>query len=183
MFKFPSLIKFLPKHYTWLAPINKSSKSLTSPFCFSFSLCLSLDKVSDKNMSRRASKRVRFSPDPEANDELIFPTHSSSRHGRRRVVVGIFSFSFSDSPATTKRLLRSIGDRVGKTFRYISFGRMNTKTTPSSSSNVSSSLYLMKSKSLNGSESHRAEAIEDCIEFLNSCSSLSRSNSISTWSR
>jgi len=134
-------------------------------------------------MSRRASKRVSFSPDPDAKEELIFPTHSSSRHGRRRVVVGIFSFGFSDSPATTKRLLRSIGDRVSKTFRYISFGRMNTKTTPSSSRNVSSSLYLMKSKSLKESESHRAEAIEDCIEFLNSCSSLSRSNSISTWSR
>ncbi|CAL9228811.1 unnamed protein product, partial [Arabidopsis halleri] len=171
---------------------------LTFPFVsLSFSLCF--HKVSDKNMSRRASKRVSFSPDPEANDEQIFPTHtglSSSRHGRRRVVVGIFSFGVSDSPAA-KRLLRRIGARVGKTFRYISFGRKstNTKTTSSSSRNLSSSsslscsssyssssIYLMKSKSLNESESHRAEAIEDCIEFLNSCSSLSRSNSISTWS-
>ncbi|CAH8269730.1 unnamed protein product [Arabidopsis lyrata] len=151
-------------------------------------------------MSRRTSKRVSFSPDPEANDELVFPTHtglsSSSRHGRRRVVVGIFSFSVSDPPAA-RRLLRRIGARVSKTFRYISLGRKsnNTKTTPSSSRNLSSSsslscsssyssssIYLMKSKSLNESESHRAEAIEDCIEFLNSCSSLSRSNSISTWS-
>ncbi|KAG7549159.1 hypothetical protein ISN45_Aa06g000860 [Arabidopsis thaliana x Arabidopsis arenosa] len=150
-------------------------------------------------MSRRACKRVSFSPDPEANDELIFPTHtglSSSRHGSMRVVVGIFSFGVSDSPAA-RRLLRRIRARVGKTFRYISFGRRsnNTKTTPSSSRNLSSfsslscsssysssSIYLMKSKSLNESESHRAEAIEDCIEFLNSCSSLSRSNSISTWS-
>ncbi|EFH49279.1 hypothetical protein ARALYDRAFT_486956, partial [Arabidopsis lyrata subsp. lyrata] len=134
-------------------------------------------------MSRRTSKRVSFSPDPEANDELVFPTHTSSRHGRRRVVVGIFSFSVSDPPAA-RRLLRRIGARVSKTFRYISLGRKsnNTKTTPSSSRNLSSSIYLMKSKSLNESESHRAEAIEDCIEFLNSCSSLSRSNSISTWS-
>lgn len=150
-------------------------------------------------MSRRVCKRVSFSPDPEANDELIFPTHtglSSSRHDSRRVVVGIFSFDVSSSPAA-RRLLRRIGARVSKTFRFISFGRKsnNTKTKSKSSSNVSSSsslscsssyssssIYLMKSKSLNESESHRQEAIEDCIEFLNSCSSLSRSNSISTWS-
>ncbi|XP_010490594.1 PREDICTED: josephin-like protein [Camelina sativa] len=145
-------------------------------------------------MSRRGSKRVSFSPESEeANDEPIFPTHtglSSSRHGRRRVVVGILSFGVSSSPAA-RRLLRRIGAGVGKTFRFVSFGKKsnNTKTTLSSSSfscssssYSSSSIYLAKSKSLNESESHRAEAIEDCIEFLNSCSSMSRSNSISTWS-
>ncbi|XP_019089953.1 PREDICTED: josephin-like protein isoform X2 [Camelina sativa] len=138
-------------------------------------------------MSQRGFKRVSFSPESEeANDEPIFLTHtglSSSRHGRRRVVVGILSFGVSSSPAA-RRLLRRIGAGVGKTFRFVSFGKKsnNTKTTPSSSSYSSSSVYLAKSKSLNESESHRAEAIEDCIEFLNSCSSMSRSNSISTWS-
>ncbi|EOA19296.1 hypothetical protein CARUB_v10002205mg [Capsella rubella] len=147
-------------------------------------------------MSPRGSKRVSFSPEPkEANDEPIFPTRtglSSSRHGRRRAVVGIFSFGVSTAPAA-RRFLRRVGAGVGKTFRLISFGGKscnNTKTMPSSSSfSCSSSSYsstsipLAKSKSLNESESHRAEAIEDCIEFLNSCSSLSRSNSISTtWS-
>ncbi|KAL1194057.1 hypothetical protein V5N11_032990 [Cardamine amara subsp. amara] len=152
-------------------------------------------------MSRRGCKRVSFSPDPEASDEPIYPTHnglSSSRHDRPKVVMGIFSFGVRSSPAA-KKLLRRIGDRVAKTWRFMSFEKKSTnaKTTPSSSRNVSSSsslsacsssayssssIYLMKSKSLNESESHRAEAIEDCIEFLNSSFSLSRSNSISTWS-
>ncbi|ESQ40095.1 hypothetical protein EUTSA_v10014915mg [Eutrema salsugineum] len=152
-------------------------------------------------MSRRACKRVSFSPDPEANEEPIYPTHnglSSSRHGRRRINLRIFSFGVRSSPAP-KRLLRRIGASVTKTLRFMSLGRKTAKakSTPfsssrnvssssslscSSSSYSSSSIYLVKSKSVNESESHRAEAIEDCIEFLNSSSSLSRSNSISAWS-
>lgn len=138
---------------------------------------------------------MSFSPDPEANDEPIYSTHSglsSSRHGRPRVIVGIFSFGVRSSPAA-KKLLRHIGARVAKTLRFMSFERKSTnvKTTPSTSRNVSSSsslscssssyssasINMRKSKSLNESESHCAEAIEDCIEFLNSSFSLSRSNS------
>ncbi|CAA7061811.1 unnamed protein product [Microthlaspi erraticum] len=153
-------------------------------------------------MSRRACKRVSFSPDPEAIEEPIYPTHnglSSSRHGRQRVFVGILSLDVRSSPAA-RRLLRRVGARVSKTLRFMSFGMksVNAKTVPSHSSRIvssssslscsssscsASSIYLVKSKSLNESESHRAEAIEDCIEFLkSSSSSLSRSNSISAWS-
>ncbi|CAN8257408.1 unnamed protein product [Cochlearia groenlandica] len=150
-------------------------------------------------MSRRACKRVSFSPPdpPEPNQEHIYSTningHNSSRHGRRRrVVVGIFRGSPS-----ARRLLRRIGTSVVKTLRFMSFerkSRSNAKTTPrnvssssffscSSSSSSSSTIYMVKSKSLNESESHRAEAIEDCIKFLNSSSSsMLRSNSISSWS-
>lgn len=152
-------------------------------------------------MSRRGSKRVSFSSDPEEENEepIIYPTHNgltSSRHGRRRVVSGgVFSFHVRSSPRA-RRLLRRIGAEVAKTLRFMSWGRKsssssNTKATLSTSStstsslscSSSSSMYLVKSKSVNESESHRAEAIEDCIEFLHSSSSsLSRSNSISAWS-
>ncbi|KAL0736792.1 hypothetical protein Bca4012_013002 [Brassica carinata] len=152
-------------------------------------------------MSRRGSKRVSFSPDPDpegGNEEpIIYPTHNgltSSRHGRRRDVSGgVFSFHVRSSPRA-RRLLRRIGAGVAKTLRFMSLGRKssssssNTKSTPCTSStsslscSSSSSIYLAKSKSVNESESHRAEAIEDCIEFLHSSSSLSRSNSISAWS-
>ncbi|KAF8105113.1 hypothetical protein N665_0163s0083 [Sinapis alba] len=130
-------------------------------------------------MSRRGSKRVSFSPDPEGGNEepIIYPTHLRS------------------SPRA-RRLLRRIGSGVAKTLRFMSLGKKssssNTKSTPSTSStstsslslscSSSSSIYLVKSKSVNESESHRAEAIEDCIEFLHSSSSLSRSNSISACS-
>ncbi|CAH8334490.1 unnamed protein product [Eruca vesicaria subsp. sativa] len=139
-------------------------------------------------MSRRGSKRVSFSPDPEGgNEEPVYPTHN----GRRRAVGGgVFRFHVRSSP-TARRLLRRIGAGVAKTMRFMSLGRKsssgssNTTSTPSTSSlscSSSSSIYLVKSKSVNESESHRAEAIEDCIEFLHSSSSLSRSNSISAWS-
>lgn len=140
---------------------------------------------------------MSFSPDPEGGNEepIIYLTHNgltSSRHGRRRVVSGgVFSFHIRSSPRA-RRILRRIGAGVAKTLRFMSLGRKssssssNTKSTPSTSSSLScsssSSIYLAKSKSVNESESHRAEAIEDCIEFLHSSSSLSRSNSISAWS-
>lgn len=142
-------------------------------------------------MSRRACKRVSFNPNPEATDEPIFPKHdglSSSHHSRRRVVLfGILSFGLRSSPAARK-LIHRIGARFTKTLRFISFRRNATdrKTSsfllPSSSSSSSSTIYMKRSKSVSETESHRAEAIEDCIEFLNSSFSLSRSNSVSTWS-
>ncbi|EOA31664.1 hypothetical protein CARUB_v10014868mg [Capsella rubella] len=141
-------------------------------------------------MSRRACKRVSFNPNPEATVEPIFPKHeglSSSHHRRRRVVlVGILSFGLRSSPAARK-LIQRIGARVAKTLRFISFRRNTTDKKSSSfllpaTSSSSSSIYMKRSKSVNETESHRAEAIEDCIEFLNSSFSLSRSNSVSTWS-
>ncbi|KAF3504618.1 hypothetical protein F2Q69_00045882 [Brassica cretica] len=131
-------------------------------------------------MSRIGSKRVSFSPDPEGGNEepIIYSTHN----GRRRVVSdGVFSFRVRSSPRA-RRLLRRIGAGVAKTLRFMSLGRKTSSNTKSTQSTSTSSIYLVKSKSVNESESHRAEAIEDCIEFLHSSSSLSRSNSISAWS-
>ncbi|ESQ49170.1 hypothetical protein EUTSA_v10022307mg [Eutrema salsugineum] len=133
-------------------------------------------------MSQRACKRVRFSPNQLATDEPRFPKH----HDRRKVaLIGILSFGLRSSPAARK-LIRRIGARVAKTLRFMSLGRNTTDKTSSfllsPSPSSSSSIYMKRSKSLAEAESHRAEAIEDCIEFLNSSFSLSRSNSVSTWS-
>ncbi|CAF2102537.1 hypothetical protein BRARA_E03113 [Brassica rapa] len=132
-------------------------------------------------MSRGACKRVSFSPNQEATEEPVFPKH----HDQRKVVlIGFLSFGLKTSPAGRK-LIRRIRARVAKTLRSMSFSRSTTDKTSSlllSSSSPSSSIRMKRSKSLAESESHRAEAIEDCIEFLNSSFSLSRSNSVSTWS-
>ncbi|CAN6887981.1 unnamed protein product [Brassica oleracea] len=132
-------------------------------------------------MSRGACKRVSFSPNQEATEEPIFQKH----HDQRKVVlIGFLSFSLRASP-TGRKLIRRIRARVAKTLRSMSFGKSTTDNTSSlllSSSSSSSSIYMKRSKSLAESESHRAEAIEDCIEFLNASFSLSRSNSVSTWS-
>ncbi|KAL0744106.1 hypothetical protein Bca4012_085619 [Brassica carinata] len=131
-------------------------------------------------MTQVACKRVCLSPpNQEATEEPIFPKH----HDRRKVVlIGFLSFGLKTSPAGRK-LIRRIRARVAKTLRSMSFRRNTTEKTSSLLlSSSSSSIYMKRSKSLAESESHRAEAIEDCIEFLNSSFSLSRSNSVSTWS-
>ncbi|CAH8391352.1 unnamed protein product [Eruca vesicaria subsp. sativa] len=133
-------------------------------------------------MSPRACKRVSFSPNQEATEEPIFPKH---RDQKKVFLIGFLSFGLKNSPAGRK-LIRRIRARVSKTLRCMSFGRSTSDKTSSllmaSSSSSSSSIYMTRSKSVAESESHRAEAIEDCIEFLNSSFSLSRSNSVSTWS-
>ncbi|KAJ0244278.1 Uncharacterized protein HA466_0189380 [Hirschfeldia incana] len=132
-------------------------------------------------MSRRGCKRVSFCPNRETTDEPIFSKH----HDRRKVVlIGFLSCGLRSSPAARK-LMRRIGASFARTLRSMSFGRNKTDKTSllsSSSASSSSSIYMMKrSKSLAESESHRAEAIEDCIKFLNSSFSLTRSNSVPTW--
>ncbi|KAJ0027557.1 hypothetical protein Pint_35214 [Pistacia integerrima] len=126
-------------------------------------------------MSSRASKRVSFSPD--VNDKpTVFLKHGGSTRSagnRRRVIVGIFSFRVPRSSRFSPgSLLRRLGARVARALRFVS--------TPKRSSRKVSSSTLQRSRSLADSiDSHRAEAIEDCIEFLNTSSSMSRSNSVS----
>lgn len=136
-----------------------------------------------RKMSRRACKRVSFCPNLEATEEPIFSKH----HDRRKVVlIGFLSCGLRSSPAARK-LMRRIGASFARTLRSMSFGRNKTDKTSSSfllsssSASSSSSIYMKRSKSLAESESHRAEAIEDCIQFLNSSFSLTRSNSVPTW--
>ncbi|TXG58768.1 hypothetical protein EZV62_016597 [Acer yangbiense] len=131
-------------------------------------------------MSSKASKRVSFSPDVY-DKPTVYLKHGGGCSGRaagnrKRVVVGIFSFrlprstSRSFSPA---RLLERFGAKVVRAFRCVSLRKRSSRKVSSSS--------LVRSRSLAESiDSHRAEAIEDCIEFLNSSSSMSRSNSVST---
>ncbi|XVF76786.1 hypothetical protein PTKIN_Ptkin13bG0294800 [Pterospermum kingtungense] len=128
-------------------------------------------------MSRRTSKQVSFSPDVNERP-MVFPKHGGSgrtRGNRRRVVVGIFTFRLVKASYSPARLLRRLGAKVARALRFVSI-RRNTCRKVSSSN-------LPRSRSMAESiDSHRAEAIEDCIEFLNSSSSLSRSNSVSTCS-
>ncbi|XVE76518.1 hypothetical protein DITRI_Ditri12bG0180100 [Diplodiscus trichospermus] len=128
-------------------------------------------------MSIRTSKRVSFSPDVNERPQM-FLKHGGSgrtRGNRRRVVVGIFTFRLVRSSFSPARLLRHLGARVARALRFVSVRRNSSRKVSSSK--------LPRSRSLAESiDSHRAQAIEDCIEFLNSSSSLSRSNSVSTCS-
>ncbi|XP_039070299.1 uncharacterized protein LOC120217158 [Hibiscus syriacus] len=132
-------------------------------------------------MPRRTNKQVSF--DIDGSPTMLLKQGGSgngrTRSGpRKRVVVGIFMFGLVKSSRflPAKGLLRRVGAKVASAFRFESIIRR------SSSYKVSSS-NLHRSRSLVESiDSHRAEAIEDCIEFLNSSSSLLRSNSVSACS-
>ncbi|KAE8654264.1 Sulfoquinovosyldiacylglycerol 2 [Hibiscus syriacus] len=131
-------------------------------------------------MSRRTSKRVSFSPHIGERPTMFLKhggSSSTTTRGNKRRVVGIFTFRVVESsrfsPAT---FLRHVGAKVAGALRFVSI-RGNSSSRKVSGSKLSRSRSLTESV-----ESHRAEAIEDCIEFLNSSSSLSRSNSVSTCS-
>ncbi|CAI0424284.1 unnamed protein product [Linum tenue] len=70
-------------------------------------------------------------------------------------------------------MLRRLGAKVARVLRFVSLRRKSRKSPPPP-----------PPRSLaDAVDSQRIEAIEDCIEFLNSsssCNSLSRSSSVST---
>ncbi|GMJ03206.1 hypothetical protein like AT3G09032 [Hibiscus trionum] len=137
-------------------------------------------------MWRKTNKPVSFGSDIDNRPTMLLKQGGSgngrtrSGHRKRVVVIGIFMFRVVKSSRIlpAKGLLRRLGSKVASALRFESNRR--TSMYKVSSSN------LHRSRSVSESiDSHRAEAIEDCIEFLNSSSSsyLSRSNSVSTCSR
>ncbi|KAF8031998.1 hypothetical protein BT93_D1034 [Corymbia citriodora subsp. variegata] len=127
-------------------------------------------------MSRKASKRVSFSPDIDDRPAILLEYGGSAKDGRgRKRVAATWSFRLAkELQFSPSGFLRRLGDKATKVLRCVSSGRSSRKVS-------SSAPQLMRSRSLaDQSESHRAEAIEDCIKFLNSSCSLQRSSSVSS---
>ncbi|PSS23806.1 Centromere protein like [Actinidia chinensis var. chinensis] len=117
------------------------------------------------------SKRVSFSPD--VNEKPPTFRGSGTKGGRnKRKFTRIRSFRLTKNTSfSTVGFLRRIGARIARAMCFVSTRRSSRKVSSSS---------LMRSRSCAETiDSHRAEAIEDCIEFLYSSSSLQRSNSVS----
>lgn len=138
-------------------------------------------------MSRNSIKKVVFSP--EADEEK--PKTGKQGYGgvgtkiggnkkRVAVILGIriskksSGFSSSSSPPAAVRFLKRIGTKVAKALRLISSRKKSSRKVSSAS------LARSRSYAETLHDSQRAEAIEDCIEFLNSSSSLQRSNSVAS---
>ncbi|XP_030475735.2 uncharacterized protein LOC115692897 [Syzygium oleosum] len=127
-------------------------------------------------MSRKASKRVSFSPDIDDKSAILLEYGGSANGGRsRKRVAPTWSFRLAkESQFSPSQFFRRLGDKATKVLRCVSSSRSSRKVS-------SSAPQFMRSRSLaDQSESHRAEAIEDCIKFLNSSCSLQRSNSVSS---
>ncbi|XP_077214405.1 josephin-like protein [Tasmannia lanceolata] len=120
-------------------------------------------------MSGKPSKRVTFSPDIRDQPKLpLKPDTKRRAAGKRKTVAGIYNFRLPRRAGFSPlRFIRRLGSNVARTIRVFSVRRVSPKTVPSSRSG---SLVSQQ-------DSHRTEAIEDCIEFINSSCSLQRSNS------
>ncbi|KAE9618147.1 hypothetical protein Lal_00041903 [Lupinus albus] len=105
-------------------------------------------------MSSRKSKRVCFSP--YANEKpIIFLKHGEGGYKKRII---------KKEPV---RFLLQLGAKVASAIRDVSFRSRSSRKVSSST--------LLRSYSLSHStDSHRAEAVEDCIMFLHSSSSRER---------
>ncbi|XP_031102945.1 josephin-like protein [Ipomoea triloba] len=119
------------------------------------------------------SKRVIFSPEGEYERAV------KVGRNKERVTTPVWSFKFPQKSSLfmPARFLKSLGAKMSKAVRL-----MSSSNRKRSSRKVSSASSLVRSRSYAETlvDSQRAEAIEDCIEFLNSSSSLPRSSSVSS---
>lgn len=115
----------------------------------------------------RKSKRACFSPD-EKPSPTIFLNHGCNKVLRnRKRLIGTWNFRLHRDPILSPvRFLIRLGAKVASSIKGVSLRRKSSRKVSSSS--------LVRSHSLSNSnltDSHRAKAVEDCIEFLHSSSS------------
>ncbi|KAL2554580.1 uncharacterized protein Fot_08199 [Forsythia ovata] len=121
------------------------------------------------------SRRVSFSYD--VNDmPIIYQKHGDGpkSDGNKTKVNEIWSFGHSKKYGLSlSGFFRRTGAKATRALRCMSSGKRCSRKVSSAS--------LARSHSYAETlDSQRAEAIEDCIEFLNSSSSLQKSNSVTS---
>ncbi|KAI3880214.1 hypothetical protein MKW92_052822 [Papaver armeniacum] len=152
------------------------------------------------NGSSSSSRRVNFSPDINDKANISLKTNYRVTGGNRRRAAGISGFrvpksslsssSSSQTGFSPMNFLCRLSNKVVRALRMVSLRRRRTSpkvssSYPSSSSSSSSTNHysnLARSRSYvnhHHVDSHQSEAIEDCIQFINSSSSFQRSNSVS----
>ncbi|KAL0316384.1 UNVERIFIED_CONTAM: hypothetical protein Scaly_1952900 [Sesamum calycinum] len=119
------------------------------------------------------SRRVSFSPEPTIHSKNN-GANIKLGGNKKKVMLKIWIFKLPKgsrfSPAS---FFKQIGAKVVGALPLVSTRRRCSRKVSSAS--------LARSRSYAETlDSQRAEAIEDCIEFLNSSSSLQRSNSVSS---
>ncbi|KAL3327293.1 hypothetical protein AABB24_035122, partial [Solanum stoloniferum] len=140
------------------------------------------NKLFHQKKNQRMSRRVNFSPDNfhDQNNPTNFyfkkkPVSSSNWNSRLQK-----SYSSSSYVAS---FVKNIGIKVASALNFLSNSNRKKRSSPKVSS--SSTTSLTRSSSYAQTliyDSQRAQAIEDCIEFLNSSSSssLHRCSSVSS---
>lgn len=127
------------------------------------------------------TKRVSFSPDTDGMSSLYFTTHGGTKPDSPEPMIRIWTFGSQKGSGFSA--MRFLGRIKAKFARALGFVSSNSRKI-SSSSTTSCDCTLKRSRSyVEAFDSHRAQAIEDCIQFLNSSSSSSfqRSKSVSSF--
>lgn len=124
--------------------------------------------------SKMSKRRVSFGSDINIENPPAPPTIITNKTSNgKRVIIGVWSIRLPSktSPSggfSPERILKNIGAKVAKALNIVSMKRSSRK--------VSSSTTLPRSRSyVDPLDSHRAQAVEDCIQFLNNSSSSSSS--------
>ncbi|XP_022977351.1 uncharacterized protein LOC111477703 [Cucurbita maxima] len=120
-----------------------------------------------------SSRRVSFSSDQGAAAAAAKP--AAFPRNRKRLITVFWVFQLPKSGRLFPgSFLRRIGAKVVKVLRYVSLRKRSASPAScSSSSSLKSGSNFNRSHSVSESmeESHRAEAVKDCINFFNSSSS------------
>ncbi|XP_019186485.1 PREDICTED: josephin-like protein [Ipomoea nil] len=118
------------------------------------------------------NKRVLFSPEGEYERAV------KVGRNKKRVTTPVWSFKLSEKSSLfmAARFVKNLGAKMSKAVRLMSSSNRKRASCKVSSA----SLVRTRSYAETLVDSQRAEAIEDCIEFLNSSSSLPRSSSVSS---
>lgn len=114
----------------------------------------------------RKSKRVSFSPDINEKPTMFLKHGCGKVLGNRKRVIGVWTFRYSRGTFLSPvRYLLRVGGKVASSIRVVCLRRKSSRKVSSST--------LVRSRSVSDltDDSHRAKAVEDCIQFLHSSSS------------
>ncbi|CAN7039480.1 unnamed protein product [Brassica oleracea var. botrytis] len=124
------------------------------------------------------TKRISTSTRPVPRDASVNQTAIKGPHGGK--IPGCTTSCGLRLPRKTEvtaaRMIKQLGCKFAKGLRLVVM-RKKRKTPPSKGSSSFSSGRSQLSIMPISDDNHRSEAIEDCIEFINSSSSFNRSNS------
>ncbi|KAL2337831.1 hypothetical protein Fmac_012277 [Flemingia macrophylla] len=126
----------------------------------------------------RTTEKVCFSITDFNEKQVMFLKQTSGSGsgkvlGNKKKITGNWTFRFPKDPKFSPvRFLQQLGAKVASAIRVVSVRRKSSRKVSSSS--------LVRTHSVSDPiDSHRAKAVEDCIEFLHSSSSRERPSSVS----
>ncbi|KFK43059.1 hypothetical protein AALP_AA1G073100 [Arabis alpina] len=129
-------------------------------------------------MSATGTKRFNTNTRPVQRDATVKQSATKEPYGKNPGCTTSCGLRLPrKTEVTAARLIKHLGCKFAKGLRLVVMRKK--KRSPPSKGSSSTSGRSQPSIIPISNDSHRSEAIEDCIEFINSSSSFTRSNSVS----